>query len=1695
MKFLSKSIHNLLSSRPSLRQWGQGLVEFALVLPVFLVTIFVLVEGAFIIQGYLTVQHAAREAARWAVTYRPAQGAKIDETDCDGSSAGDNLAYYVDDAVDAGNTCFIGEDEDEYNARRVALIEKVALQRAAGLRIDWAARGLTEDDFNSHQNTPGFFGVRVVGSTWDGVEDYHTGAPGLPITVTVVHRVELVDPILGAIAPDGVRVQASANMVNEGVLVVPPDSGSGTPQPTVAINPTPEDTTPVPSATPTLPPQADYCLQISFDHVTNTLPFDRGHDVGVLVTNCATGDPWPDSLPVSFSTTEGAFDYSGAENPDDQYAEAMTDVSGVAVRTVYANEPGMAELRVWVDLDGGDDWDSGERFDLAYKTWVVPEDGPYILASSYEVLPEDVITVDVFKHPEVSELFTLLWCQVDGAGIASSVLTTSIDVDTDEKALDLPVMIPADSAGVYQLETHTEPAGDCGSGSQVAYSAEIRIKNLPPDLRIVSISYPAMYGDVFPAGVEVLLRIEVENLLPWPVEDTAFDIDLYVNPPVTPTLGQIGNSKQWLANIAGYGTEIVTITQRIDEFGTINLWAQVDTTNYVDESDETNNIFGPYPVEVDCTIFSSEYGDDFDDGSFDGKWSTAEMGSNVGGSVTEDGGGYLQIHGRGGSIWSTSDNFFYVYQSISGNFDVRVRVISPPSNSGAKVGVMVRNSTAANGRHVMATARDSDGRRLQFAYRETDGDGTNYVGSGEINTTSPPVWLRIVRDDNDFAFYYSHDETPGDNWTLWNSGAAVEMDEAVQIGIAHAKYSSSGSPYTSQVDEFVVCRPLDVPPIQTPPGMKECTQHFEAQDFEGNLGSVFPPWSGGDTPSAWQRNGYFPRGGAFSVHLHASLGELFPCENSSNNPWIAQTVQVPSTASTMTQITVEGFRAVGGSRATCSQSGTTDADDALYVELLDGSGNPLVGLPQPPDVAYRKSALMCAAQPSGRSGSGELVASKGRNLTGRKPSGYEGSGSGLVISDVPPVEERSPLAATTVYNFAGVTQATCIANGICAHESDVDRFPYRSSGHQNTFVEASNGEYSAIGVDDTNYWQTVDPGDNDEIFAQFDMVINESIADISQIDFTFKGYTFGGDTQHRIYALRTGQDPFLEASWVEVTRRTLNSGDREMTGSLTTNLADYIDPGTGAIVWGVNNRRSSRAMRLYYAEMAVTYDNPPNAPIDLLCEGLVNPVDVVDTLPEFSWTFSDPDVGDTQGAYQIQVGTDADWGNGAEMWDPGWVTDPASLVEYNAAELALDGTTYYWRVQTQESSGATGAWSATQQFTMKMNNPPDAPINLLTEALVNPVDVDDTLPEFSWTFSDPDVGDTQGAYQIQVGTDADWGNGAEMWDSSWVTGTASLAEYGAAELRLDGTTYYWRVRTQDSYGFVGPWSVDTQEFTMLFEPNNPPDVPIDLLCEDQVNPVDVTDTRPEFSWTFSDPDAGDVQSAYQIQVGTDVDWGNGAEMWDSNWVGDAASLAEYGAAAISPDGTTYYWRVRTQDADGADGSWSATQQFTMVARPAGFIVDGGAITNTWQHFSVDFAGIDLVPLAGQNVMVRFYGVHDGDKYGTYFYLDDLALNICTEWPIPDLESDMASFGGKVRAVIGNVYQDMVGVTVVAYSAGGQVYQTNSIHDATYHFYNVPPGTYTVYAQTWVDNKLLIDSATVTVVSDDHDNHYVDLLLQ
>ena len=239
---------------------------------------------------------------------------------------------------------------------------------------------------------------------------------------------------------------------------------------------------------------------------------------------------------------------------------------------------------------------------------------------------------------------------------------------------------------------------------------------------------------------------------------------------------------------------------------------------------------------------------------------------------------------------------------------------------------------------------------------------------------------------------------------------------------------------------------------------------------------------------------------------------------------------------------------------------------------------------------------------------------------------------------------------------------------------------------------------------------------------------------------------------------------------------------------------------------------------------------------------------------------------------------------------------------------------------------------------MGTNTIPNAPSTPYAEGATNPIKVGDITPEFSAVFSDTDAGDTGAYYEIEVNTNNTF-TGTVMWDTGQTA--TSIANgvrspdyiYAGTALTLDGVTYYWRIRFWDIDGGVSSWST-TQQFTMTGIPNNP----TSLLTEGATNPTGVTDTTPEFSAIYSDPNA-DNGTSYEIEVNTNNTF-SGTVMWDSGQVatgpitsGNRSTDISYAGTTLTKNSTTYYWRIRFWDIDGVSG-WSSTAQFTMATNTA-----------------------------------------------------------------------------------------------------------------------------------------------------------------
>jgi len=398
-----------------------------------------------------------------------------------------------------------------------------------------------------------------------------------------------------------------------------------------------------------------------------------------------------------------------------------------------------------------------------------------------------------------------------------------------------------------------------------------------------------------------------------------------------------------------------------------------------------------------------------------------------------------------------------------------------------------------------------------------------------------------------------------------------------------------------------------------------------------------------------------------------------------------------------------------------------------------------------------------------------------------------------------------------------------------------------------------------------------------------------------------------------------------------------------------------IDP------WGTNTWSSASAIWDFTTSQA------PTAPTSLETEGSTNPTGVTDTTPEFSAVYNDPDTGDVGKKYRIQV--DDDPGFGSTIWDSGASGSSMSdctqgtrcqEISYAGGSLSW-GTKYYWQIKYWDDKGAEGAWSIeSAHFTM--NYVPNAP-NLNSPS--NGASNQSVTPDLKATAIDPDSPADYLRYKIQLDkvdtfdsgdlqtfdqTSSQTGWSGQDAESGTAYASGTQATYTIQSALDAGTTYYWRSYAIDPGG-TNTWSSASNTFSFTTTQN--PSAPSDLEAEEDTNPTNVTDTTPEFTAIYNDPDTGDTAVYYQIQVNTQSDFG-GSEMWDSTKTSMSPLTEGQRSSAVSYDGSalqwgeTYYWRIKFWDNGGTASPWNTeTAYFTMgsIAAPSNCLIDDGGQPN------------------------------------------------------------------------------------------------------------------------------------------------------
>jgi regulation of enolase protein 1 (concanavalin A-like superfamily) len=212
-------------------------------LPILLMLLLGIIEGGRIIWAFVTVQNAAREAARYAVTGRPFHCGDL-------TGPADDPASYCDKATGSPWT---EDSTGDFDTARLEAIANVAEQHGLNL-TDKGNIKKHEGFFVENLNAPSAFGVMIIGQSAEfptGNPD-DAGDPGWNVRVNTYYNVVMLDPIYDAImGGQSIHLQGSVELQNEGIDAAnqgnyqggitylstncPPDCGSGDKEPYIIV--------------------------------------------------------------------------------------------------------------------------------------------------------------------------------------------------------------------------------------------------------------------------------------------------------------------------------------------------------------------------------------------------------------------------------------------------------------------------------------------------------------------------------------------------------------------------------------------------------------------------------------------------------------------------------------------------------------------------------------------------------------------------------------------------------------------------------------------------------------------------------------------------------------------------------------------------------------------------------------------------------------------------------------------------------------------------------------------------------------------------------------------------------------------------------------------------------------------------------------------------------------------------------------------------------------------------------------------------------------------------------------------------------------------------------------------------------------------------------------------------------------------
>ena len=193
-------------------------------------------------------------------------------------------------------------------------------------------------------------------------------------------------------------------------------------------------------------------------------------------------------------------------------------------------------------------------------------------------------------------------------------------------------------------------------------------------------------------------------------------------------------------------------------------------------------------------------------------WTDADIGSphNAGSASYNSSTGTFTVTGSGSEIYGMSDQFNYCYQQFTGNFTFIARITGNSGtdvNGGAADGIMLRESLSASSREEEIFVQPN-GPHVFVQTRQTDGGSTVRYGQG--TGTVYPTWMKMERDGDQVALYYS---TDGVTYYAASSQTLFNLNATVYVGLTVTARNSAPDAINTVTYDTVSLSSLKLPVV------------------------------------------------------------------------------------------------------------------------------------------------------------------------------------------------------------------------------------------------------------------------------------------------------------------------------------------------------------------------------------------------------------------------------------------------------------------------------------------------------------------------------------------------------------------------------------------------------------------------------------------------------------------------------------------------------------------------------------------------------------------------------------------------------------------------------------------------------------------------------------------------------------------